>query len=387
MKAVVAGMIATFPLGGVAWDYGQYAAGLEKLGFEVYYLEDTGWLTYSPREKEYGEDAAYGVEFLQQTLSRLSPTLARRWHVRAMNGRTFGMDAESFSAALRDAVLFLNVSGGTQLRNEYLDCPCKVLIDTDPGVNHFSVFPRKDAAEPWAEGRNYRAHDFFFTFAERIGEPDCILPTLGLEWRATRHPVLLDRWTPQAPADTWTTVMSWKNLLDAVEYQGVRYGAKEMEFDKVKAIPQRSKARFQIASGGTPPVDEWRSYGWSVLDGHDVSRNADTYREYIQSSRGEFSVAKNVYVATRSGWFSGRSACYLASGRPVVVQDTGFSRLIPCGAGVFGFATLEEALSAVEAVEADYARQSEAARSMAERYFAAEVVLTKLLQDVGLGLP
>jgi hypothetical protein len=387
MKVIVAGMIATFPLGGVAWDYGQYAVGMEKLGFEVYYLEDTGWLTYSPSEKEYGEDPTYGLEFLQQTLSRLSPALARRWHVRTMDGRTFGMDGESFSRVLRDAQLFLNVSGGTLLRHEYLDCPRKVLIDTDPGVNHFSVFPQQDAEEPRREGRSYRAHDFFFTFAERIGRGDCVLPTLGLEWRATRHPVLLDRWTPAGAGQTWTTVMSWKNLLDAVEYRGVRYGAKEMEFDKVKAIPRLSSASFQVASGGVPPVEEWRAYGWSVLDGHDVSRSAGTYRDYIQGSRGEFSVAKNVYVATRSGWFSGRSACYLAAGRPVVVQDTGFSAVIPCGAGVFGFSNMDEALAAIEAVEADYPLQSDAARAMAEQYFASEVVLTKLLHDVGLGLP
>jgi hypothetical protein len=297
------------------------------------------------------------------------------------------MDVQSFSAVLREAELFLNVSGGTLLRNQYLDCRRKVLIDTDPGVNHFSVFPRQDADEPWAGGRNYRAHDFFFTFAERIGKRDCILPTLGLDWRATRHPVLLDCWAPEGAATTWTTVMSWKNFLDAVEYRGVRYGSKEMEFDKVKAIPRRSSARFQVASGGAPPIDEWREYGWSVLDGHDVSRNAESYHDYIQRSRGEFSVAKNVYVATRSGWFSGRSACYLASGRPVIVQDTGFSEGIPCGAGVFGFSNIDEALSAIEAVESDYALHSEAARSIAEKYFASEVVFTKLLEDVGLGVP
>jgi len=217
MKAIVTGMIATFPLGGVAWDYVQYAVGLERLGFEVYYLEDTGWVTYSPIEKQLVEEPTYGIEFLRQTLSMFSPSLANRWHLRAMNGRTFGMDTESFSRIAREAELFLNVSGGTLMRDEYLGCARKVMIDTDPGLNQFVLFPRQDAAEPWPGGKNYRAHDFFFSFAERIGKEDCILPSLGIQWRPTRQPVLLDSWCPRGPATSWTTVMSWKSLLEVLE--------------------------------------------------------------------------------------------------------------------------------------------------------------------------
>jgi len=387
MKAIVTGMIATYPLGGVVWDYAQYALGLEKLGFDVYYLEDAGMFTYDPRHREYIEDAAYGVRFLSQSLSRLSPMLGRRWHFRASDGRTFGMNADDFSAVLRDTALFLNVSGGTVLRSAYLDCACKVLIDTDPGLNHFYKYPRQDSGEAWGTGKTYRSHDFFFTYAERIGRADCPLPSLGIHWQATRPPVFLDCWQPSDAASSWTTVMSWKNFSEVLEYRGVRYGAKEIEFEKVKTLPQHSGAHFEVACGGEPPVHEWREYGWSVLDGYEVSSDADVYRDYIQGSRGELSVAKNVYVATRSGWFSGRSACYLAASRPVVVQDTGFSERIPCGSGLHAFSNMDEALSAVEAVEADYARHSEAARAVAETYFASDVVLGKLLEDIGLGVP
>jgi hypothetical protein len=142
---------------------------------------------------------------------------------------------------------------------------------------------------------------------------------------------------------------------------------------------------FEVASGGKPPVDEWRSLGWAVLDAHDVSRTADTYRDYIQASRGEFSVAKNVYVATRSGWFSGRSTCYLAAGRPVVVQDTGFAKVIPCGSGLLAFTSLDEAVEAVECVEQDYRRHQEAARAVAAEFFEAGRVIGRLLREVGLG--
>jgi hypothetical protein len=388
VKIIVTGMIASYPLGGVVWDYAQYALGLEKMGYEVYYLEDTGFLTYDPRERRYVEDPTYGVDLLHRSLSRLSDTLARRWHVRALDGRTFGMDAASFAGVVEEAELFLNVSGGTLLRNEYLACPRKVLIDTDPGMNHFSNYPRQDNGKPWDGGLGYRGHDFFFTYAERIGNADCILPTLGLEWHPTRPPVLLELWHPDGrEASTWTTVMSWKNFLDVVEYEGVRYGSKEIEFEKVKQIPQLCTARFEVATGGGPPVEQWRSLGWSVLDAHDVSRTADAYRDYVQASRGELSVAKNVYVATRSGWFSCRSICYLAAGRPVVVQDTGFSEVIPCGSGLFAFSSAQEAIDAVLRVEKDYPRHQAGARRIAEEYFSAEVVIGRLLDDIGLAQP
>jgi|RhiMethySRZTD1v2_1073278.scaffolds.fasta_scaffold262603_2 hypothetical protein len=387
MKAIVTGMIATYPLGGVVWDYAQYALGLEKLGFEVYYLEDAGMLTYDPRQREYVQEPSYGVEFLARSLSQLSPTLGRRWQVRTLDGRTFGMDQADFSIVLRDAQLFLNVSGGSLLRPEYLECPRKVLIDTDPGLNHFSNYARQDAGLNTREGQTFRGHDFFFTYAERIGQDDCMLPTLSIEWQPTRPPVVLDCWKSAGAGTAWTTVMSWKNFSTAIEYKGVRYGSKEIEFEKVKALPRHARARLEVASGGEPPIDEWREYGWSVLDAHQVSSDAGVYRDYIQASRGEFSVAKNVYVATRSGWFSGRSTCYLAAKRPVVVQDTGFSKIIPCGSGLLTFSNMDEASAAIESVEADYTRHGDAARSVAETYFAADVVLGKLLDDIGLGVP
>ena len=170
MKAIVTGMIATYPVGGVAWDYGQYALGLERLGWDVYYLEDTGWEAYDPTKGEYGADYSYGVKFLEQSLARLSPRLATRWHVRAMDGSSYGVDREQFDRLVTDADLFLNVSGGTLLREEYMPCSRKVLIDTDPGWNHFVNFPKWDANPGWQGSCGYRAHDFFFTYAERIGK-------------------------------------------------------------------------------------------------------------------------------------------------------------------------------------------------------------------------
>jgi hypothetical protein len=386
MRAVVTGMIVSYPVGGVLWDYAQYALGLEQLGFEVYYLEDTGWQVYDPATGNYGEDCSFGVRFLQQALAELSPTLASRWHFRNMDGETYGVDRSQIAAILADADLLLNVSGGTLLRDEYMPCSRKVLIDTDPGWNHFRNYPRWDKCPNWHGTHGYRSHDYFFTLAEQIGQPGCVLPSLGIPWHPTRPPVVIDQWQAKPPGHKWTTVMTWENFSEAIEYGGVTYGTKEMEFGKVEALPSRTDAAFELAVGGSrAPREQWRRMGWSVVDSHSVSRTFNDYRAYIECSRGEFSVAKNVYVATRCGWFSCRSVCYLAAGRPVVIQDTGFSQTIRTGHGLFAFADLEEAVRGVRAVENDYRYHQEAAQDVARRYFDARVVLGELLDRIGLG--
>src|SRR5262245_13754094 len=166
-------MIAAYPVGGVVWDYGQYALGLERLGFEVYYLEDTGGPTYDPVRRLYGEDDSFAVEFLGRSLAELSPGLGRRWFFRGADGRCRGMEARAVERAVAWADLFLTVSGGCLLRDEYMACPRKVLIDTDPGRNHFVNYPHWDAEPGWLGTHGYRGHDYFFTYAERLGSADC----------------------------------------------------------------------------------------------------------------------------------------------------------------------------------------------------------------------
>lgn len=385
MKAVVTGMIATYPVGGVAWDYGQYLLGLEKLGFEVYYLEDTAWQTYQPIKGEYGADPGYGVQFLNKTLSELSPTLKHRWHFRAMDGRTYGIESGRMSRIIAEADLFLNISGGTVLRDEYMINQCKIFIDTDPGWNHFVNFPKWDNNPGWEDTHGWRAHDHFFTYAENIGLPGCNLPLLGVNWLPTRPPVIVDKWCPLPPAQKWTTIMTWKNFSQPIEYQGQQYGTKEVEFEKIQTLPQLFNAKFEVAVGGnSPPKQYLQTLGWSIVDSVKQSMTLDLYRTYIQQSRGEFSVAKNVYVATHSGWFSCRSVCYLAASRPVVVQDTGFSDFIPTGAGLFAFNNIDEARLALAKVEQNYAKHQQAAFGIARKYFDSDKVIGKMLKDVGI---
>lgn len=385
--AVVTGMIASYPVGGVLWDYGQYVLGLEQLGFEVYYLEDTGWQTYDPRLGEYVDNGEYGAQFLASQLPWLSPSLAHRWHFRAMDGTVHGMTTDEFRKVAARAEVFINVSGGTLLRDEYMGCPRKILIDSDPGWNHFRNYPKWDAQPNWYGSHGYRAHDFFFTNAERLGKPDCPLPDMGLRWHTTRPPVVMDCWHPKPPARRWNTIMTWKNFQEPIVHQGVTYGTKEMEFGKVESLPRHLPGiEFEVASGGAnPPVARWREFGWNISSAQEVSANAETYRDFIASSRGEFSVAKNIYVATRCGWFSCRTVCYLAAGRPAVVQDTGFSEIIATGEGLFAFTGIEDAGAAIRTVESDYERHSRAARELARRYFDARVVLGDMLEKTGIG--
>ena len=383
MKAIVTGMVATYPVGGVAWDYGQYALGLERLGFEVYYLEDTGLEWYHPEARAYGPAYDYGLGFLRRNLAALSPTLAERWHARTPDGAAHGLPADDFRDVVAESDLLLNVSGSALMRDDYLPCRNKVLIDTDPGLTQLRNFPRWDERPNWMGTHGYRAHDRFFTYAELIGTAHCSLPTLGLAWQPTRPPVVLDLWRPQPPGERWTTVMSWREL-KPIEHQGRRYGGKETEFERVEALPRHTAAQLEIAAGGHAPTERWRALGWSVIDSHSVSACANDYRSYLEASRGELSVAKNTYVATNCGWFSCRTACYLAAGRPAVVQDTGFSRLFSCGEGVIAFRDLESAAAGLERIEADYAVHACAAREFAEAHLASDVVLGSLLERAGV---
>lgn len=227
MRAIVTGMIATYPLGGVVWDYAQYALGLENLGFEVFYLEDTGTQTYNPSCQLYGDDPSYGLSFLERTLKLLSPSLGQRWCVRSLDGQLHGPAADRLEHLVASAELFLNVSGSALLREPYLACPRKVLVDTDPGWNHFVNYPAADArfaaGEEQAGVSSWRQHDAFFTHAENLGAPDCLLPSLDIAWEPLRPPVLLNCWSQEPPGDIWTTVLTWNNFGRPIEYNGRSY--------------------------------------------------------------------------------------------------------------------------------------------------------------------
>lgn len=388
MRIVVTGLVASYPMGGVAWDYLAYVDGFRRLGHAVFYLEDTGQWFYDPAAQTFTDDVAYNVRFLADGL-RLVGAGDVAWSVRAPDGRHHGADAAAVRRACDAADLFLNVSGCCWLRDEYRGARCKAYLDSDPGYTQAKLLAAQNGTA--SEDELYsvawiRAHDRFFTFAENIGAPDCRIPACGLEWAPTRQPIVVDRWpftyTPGAPH--FTTVMSWKTDVSRPQIDGTRYGGKDVEFRRFLDLPRRTGASLEIALSGAAPADELRDRGWRLADAGAASGTMEAYRRYLQASRGEWSAAKNVYVALRSGWFSCRSAAYLALGKPAVVQDTGWSARYPTGAGLFAFSTVDEAAAALDAVNADYRRHCEAARALAEREFRAETVLARLLRDAGL---
>ncbi|MEO8604166.1 MAG: glycosyltransferase family 1 protein [bacterium] len=386
MRIVVTGLVATYPLGGVSWDYLAYVDGFRRLGAEVLYLEDTGGWFYHPAAETFDDDAAPNLAYLQSALARIDAAdLA--WAVRAPDGTLHGSPLSAVSSFCRGADLFLNVSGACWLRDEYRGARRTAYLDTDPGFTQTKL----RAAQQGSATKDQQfsvdlihQHDRFFTFAEHIGAADCRVPVCDLDWKTTRQPLVLERWPVRAPTAAgrpYTTVMSWKVEPAQPVIDGIAYGGKDVEFSRFVDLPRRVDVPLEIALGGAAPRDDLQRAGWQIVEAYQRSTTMDVYQDYLYASRGEWSVAKQVYVALRSGWFSTRSAFYLAAGKPVVVQDTGWSAHYPTGAGLFAFSTIDEAAAALAEIESDYARHCDAARAVAERELDAEPVLTRLLAD------
>ena len=386
MKVVVTGLIGTYPLGGVAWDYLQFVKGFLALGCEVTYLEDTGQWAYDPQRATFTEDGDANARYLRGVMSRVEG-MAESFAFRDARGTLYGLSEHELVRRCRGADLFLNVSDCCWLREGYRGARVTACYDSDPLYTQAAWLAadagdRRDGREPgW-----YRVYDVFFTMAENMADRDCRVPRCGLEWHTTRQPITLEDWPVRRDAGqgSFTTVMSWKTKPAPPALGGRIYGGKDVEFRRYLDLPARVRLPLEIAVSGPAPRSEMTAAGWRVVDAAERSTTMERYRDYIGASRGEWSVAKEAYVASESGWFSCRSACYLAMGKPVVVEDTGFSRIYPTREGLFGFRSVEEAVSALEAVEADYSRHCEAARALAERFFRAETVLEKLVHDAGL---
>lgn len=389
LRIIVTGLVGLYPVGGVAWDYLQYAIGFARLGHDVIYHEDTWSWPYHPIEKTYTADGSYSAAYLADFFRTYAPGLSAKWHYLHLHEASYGMERQAFDEFAATADVFLNVSGACMIPEALSPRCIKVFLDTDPGYNQIMLSERFEWSEyvdRWC--RSVEAHDQHFTYAENIYGPDCLVPRLHYRWKTTRMPMVLDLWEPLAavrpsPSVPWTTVMTWNAFKGKLVYNGVEYGSKGAEFEKIMDLPRRVRARLSVAVGGVnAPLDRLASCGWQVVDGPTATVTPARYQELIRDSRGEISTAKNVYVALRTGWFSCRSACYLAAGRPVVVQDTGFRSIIPCGAGLLTFSTAEEAEAALELAEADYEGQSRAALDVARDHFDCEKVLGRFVEDV-----
>ena len=377
--AIVFGLMFDLPYAGILMQFLHYMIGLRRLGWDVWYVEDSTSWPYDAVGRDAAADAAQSVRAVAPFLERHG--FADRWIYRsAFAGGCFGAGEPALERLYRGADVALNVTGAQEVREEHGSIPLLIYVQSDPfGMQVEAANGRTRARDQLA------AHHRHFTFGELVGTPGCLVPDAGLKWHPTRQPVVMDLWDGGRPGPSYTTVTTWHNSTKEVVWQGERYyWTKDREFLALKDVPALTSVRLELALDELPPeADDLRRRGWSLVRRPGVVADPEAYRDYILGSRGEFTVARDQYVRPRTGWFSDRSACYLAAGKPVITQDTGFGAVLPEGEGLLGFRDAAGAAAALEAVEADYERHARAARGVAEEHFAAERVLRDLLGRAG----
>jgi hypothetical protein len=387
LRIIVTGLIGQHPvLGGMTWHYLHYVLGLRQLGHDVYYVEDSGEWPYNLHGGPSGDnfqpdDCVDNVTFLRTVMSRFG--LQDRWAYRCpISGEWHG------GVPPKNADLLLNVSGTLANPEEYRQVATLAYIDTDPVFTQIKL-----ARGDQAFRRLVHAHDIHFSFGESLGSP---VPLTGYNWIPTRQPVMLSEWrrTPRC-RNVFTTVMNWASY-GCETWNSYKYGQKDIEFARfVDLATAVSPIELEVAVRGTrkgvlPGFAHVRAPGelhaflrakrWRVIDATSACGDFLSYRVHIERSKGEWTIAKNAYVAARSGWFSDRSACYLAAGRPVVTQHTGFNAVIPTGRGLLAFSDFDEAADAIREVDATYDKHAAAAQEIAAEYFSSNKVLPRLIE-------
>ena len=377
-RIVVAGWVTGLPTASFFWHALSFAVGFRDAGHDVWFLEDSGdhpWC-YDPETQELDDSAAYGVRFLAAELARIG--MADRWVFRhGPTGRHEGMSEEATRDVLAQADVLVNVSLTTPMRSEYLQVPHRLGVDTDPVFSQVRI-----ASSDWLLAGVAEAHTRLFTF----GRPP--LPAQQHEWIPTRQPVPTRYWPaePHPGADApFTTIMTWQ-AYPPVEWEGIEYGAKDRSMRPLLDLPRRTAARLEIALGGGD--NHWEAerilaeHGWELSDPMLANGSTDRFHQFLARSAGEFGVAKQGYVAARSGWFSERTCCYLASGRPAVVADTGWRDWLPDGEGLFAYASVDDAVAALEEIRSDPDRHSRAARKLVAEHFEAADVCAAMLDEL-----
>src|SRR5437016_8154164 len=401
LRIIVIGTMASDAYAGMAWMHMQITAGLRRLGHDVYYFETTSTWPFDPVRETRVCDSEYAVPYLSRVADSFG--LEDRWAYRRSfsDKQWLGMNRSKAEALLATADAVFNVAGATRIKEEGLKVGRLIYLGTDP------VYHEVSFANGCEDGKTVvEEHDDFATYGENIGSGECPVPPLpGLKAK-TRQAVLIDLWQDGgASKDAFTTVGNWKQAGCEVELDGEQYQwSKHFEFLKFIDLPHRVNQKFELAMNLAEPEtihhgegtvvpaygitreekQMLQENGWRLIDAPQFTTDPWRYRDYVQPSKGEFTVARDLHVRLRSGWFSERSACYLAAGRPVITQDTGFGNVLPTGAGLFSFNTMDEILAAFDAINSVYEKHSRAARAIAEEYFKAETVLAAVLEKLGL---
>jgi hypothetical protein len=387
---VVSSVIANKPgNGGNARMVLNWLQGLERLGLDVFFVEP---IRSDSCVDEAGRPAAAADSANRAYFERVlgshgfgeRAALVCDGNDGLAGATVYGSTAAELVDLFDEADLLINISGHLSIDTLKDRCRRKAYVDLDPGYTQIWHAEGSGAAR-------LHGHDLYFTVGQRVGSPAFRIPTHGIEWRPIRQPIVLSTCdtTSQTGPDRFTTIASWRGAYAPVTYSGHTFVVKAHEFRKIVELPRMSQQAFEVAldihPGDARDLDALRASGWSVVDPRRVARLPDDYCRYIEGSTGECSAAQGIYVQTRSGWFSDRSARYLASGKPVLVQDTGFSTPERSGEGLVVFDTVVEAAAAAERIMRDYDSQCEAARQLAERYFDSDTELGRFLEDAGLG--
>jgi hypothetical protein len=385
LRLVVLGMMGRCPFGGQTWLYLNWLRGLRALGHDVWYVEDDTVWPYDPIRNAVTDDPGYALGHIADAMKRIG--LPDRWVFRLADrrGACWGLSEADLGALYRSADALLNVGGAVDLRPEHMEARLRVYVQTDPVTAELRLAGGDEHTR-----QAFAAHHALVTYGENYGAPDCGVPLNGLAYGRTRQPIDLELW-PAAwvpEARFFTTIGNYRQSGSDVVHAGQTYHwSKHWEWQKFMALPRLTSQRLELALKMDDPADRalLETAGWRVVSPVAFSLDVfGAYPDYIRASRGEFTVAKDQNVRLRSGWFSERDACYLASGKPVVAQDTGFGKVLPTGRGLFAVRTVEEAAAAIETINADYAGSCRAAREIAVEYFEARGVAARLLRDVGL---
>lgn len=381
------GFMGSMPIAGVIWQHVHYIVGLRKLGHDVYYIEDSARLPYNPDTFEVNNDYDYAANLLTRLASEFDFT--DRWSFCARylpNNPTAGLPLKTVRRLYREADAILNICGTQEFNADLLASDRILYVESDPGVEQIKVDKRNRNTM-----RYLRRHHALFTFGENVGTERFPVPTHRFRWLATRQPIVTELWkTQRMPprAAVFTSVANWStNGLKDIEWRGEKYlWSKSREFLRFVAAPKRAGETFELATeiGDKSTRAKFLSNGWRFRAPHVMSADYWLYRDYIRRSKGEFTVAKDQYVRLNTGWFSDRSGCYLAAGRPVVIQETGFSQHYGNHGGLFSFRTLREIAEAVSEINRDYRKHSRIAHEVAREFFEAATVLRSLLDRANI---
>jgi hypothetical protein len=379
---IVAGSVAQRPsAGGHTWVFLQYLLGFRGLGWNVLLVDRLEPdMCFDAGGERCSLEESVNFKYFQEVVSRFG--LDDSYALLFDRGtQCIGITRERLREVASQSALLLNVNGFVD-DEDVLGCaPVTAFLDIDPGFGQ--MWRELGLHDP------FTGHDHYVTIGENIGRPDCEIPTGGIDWVTTPQPVVLDQWPYQEPnGGAFTSVVSWRGPAAPVVYRDKTYGLRVHEFRKFAALPSRSSAGFEVALDIHPAdqadADLLRSNGWSLVDPLSVAADPWTYQSYVQQSRAEVMIAKSMYVESRSGWFSDRSICYLASGRPVLAQNTGFTDRYASHEGIVAFSDLDGAVAGAEMISGDYTRHSRAAREIAEEHFDSKKVLPRLAAKLGI---